>query len=158
MKSPGAVIVVGLGLFILFGLFAAGLSITTPGQSPSAVTSEAVAATPAEPPADGSSSLVYGTYRTSSGLRLLGVQLRAPSYAASVGFVVPPDCDPPDGVVLEDEGLCTGVPETGVVTGGGTTGSGHRLVIVQVSISNACHEVLREGDPWPSTHAACREP
>jgi len=151
------VIVAGLGLFILLGLFAAGLSLTTPGESPSAVTPEAIAATPGEPPADGSSSLVYGRYRTNSGLRLLGVQLRAPSYAASVGFVPPADCDPPDGVVLEDEGRCTGVAATGVVTGHGTTRSGHRLVIVQAGISKDCYEVLREGDPWPSTHAACRK-
>jgi hypothetical protein len=155
--KPGAVIVVGLGLFILLGAFAAGLSFTTPDRNPSFVTSEAIAGTPGEPPADGSSALVYGTYRTSSGLRVFHIQVRAPSYAASIGFVPPPDCHPPQGVVLEDEGLCTGVPLTGVVTGGGTTPSGKTLVIVQVSISADCHDVLKDGDAWPSSEPACRD-
>ncbi|MFN8584039.1 MAG: hypothetical protein U0446_01770 [Dehalococcoidia bacterium] len=155
--KPGAIIVIGLGLFIIFGLLAAGLSLSTT-KSPFAVTTQVIEAMPAEPPADGSASVVYATSRTSSGLKILGVQVRQPDFAASVGFVPPPGCAPPQGVVLEDEGLCSGVALTGVVMGSGTTRSGHPLVIVQVAISSACHDVLREGDPWPSTHAACQEP
>lgn len=154
MRS-GAVIVIGLGLFLLVGLFAAGLAFTTT-ESPSGGTSQAIAATPGEPPADGSSALVYGSYRSSSGLRLFGIEFRAPSYAASVGFVPPEECDPPHGAVLEDGGRCAGIPVAGVVTGGGTTRSGHTLVIVEVSISSDCFGVLREGDAWPSDRAACK--
>ncbi|MGE0228681.1 MAG: hypothetical protein AB7I38_08810 [Dehalococcoidia bacterium] len=155
--KPGAVVVVGLGLFILLAAFAAGLSFTTPDRSPSAVTPEVIAGTPGEPSADGSSALVYATYRTSSGFRMFRIEVIPSKYAASVGFVPPAECRPPDGVTLTSEGLCTGVPAEGVVLGRGTTRSGPEIVIVQVPISDDCFEVLDNAEPWPSAHDACRD-
>ena len=154
--KPGAVVVVGLGLLILLAGFAAGHSFTTPDRSPSTVTPEVIEATPGEPPADGSLALVYAAYRTSSGFRMFRIQIVPPKYAASVGFVPPAECRPPDGVVLTSEGLCTGVPGEGVVVGRGTTRSGLEIVIVQVAISDDCFEVLDNAEVWPSTHDACR--
>lgn len=154
MKS-GAIIVIGLGLLVLVGLFAAGLGVTSKSGS-SGVTAESIAGTPGEPPVDGSGALVYGTFRTNAGIKMLGIQVRRPDYAASVGFVPPAGCTPAQGAVLVAGGPCARVPVAGDVTGGGTTRSGATLVIVQVPISNDCFEELRVGDPWPSTHPGCR--
>ncbi|MGE0133969.1 MAG: hypothetical protein AB7L91_05500 [Dehalococcoidia bacterium] len=156
MKS-GAIIVVGLVVVIIGGLLAAGVTVTGTETSSGSGPAIAVDGPPAEPPADGSSALVYGTMRTNAGFRLFGLQLIAPDYAASVGFVPPAGCVPDHGAALVAKGPCASIPAAGEVVGGGTLSSGHALVIVQAPISADCYEELREGDRWPSELVACGE-
>ncbi|MGE0228682.1 MAG: hypothetical protein AB7I38_08815 [Dehalococcoidia bacterium] len=155
MKS-GAIIVVGLVVVVIGGLLAAGVTVTGTETSSGSGPATAVDG-PAEPPADGSSALVYGTLRTNAGLRLFGLQLVAADYAASVGFVPPAGCLPDQDAALLAEGPCARIPAAGEVVGSGTLSSGHALVIVQVPIFARCFDVLKEGDRWPSELDGCRE-
>jgi hypothetical protein len=108
-----------------------------------------------DPPASGSYGRVYGVYQAKSGLGLFGVHIIAPEYRAQVGFVPPPGCALPHDAATVVAAECPGAPAYGPVSGGGSTAQGHRLVIVSVTVSKACHDLLATGDRWPASYAAC---
>lgn len=147
-----SVAILGLVVVLLAG---AGLRIGgTSGGDSGAVVSEGPRL---DPPPDGSHGLVYGTHKAESGLGLFGWQIISPRYVAQVGFVPPPGCEAPTTGELVPDGPCARVPAWGEVSGGGTTADGHDLVIVSVTVSERCHEVLRAGDRWPSADPACAD-
>jgi hypothetical protein len=139
-----AVLVVGSG-----GL---GMRVTSHSTEPA---SAVASSTPLNPPLDGASGVVYDTYRTSSGLSLFGLDIVAPKYVASVGFVPPAGCEVPAAGEFRLEGACVSAPASGDVSGTGTTAGGTAFTIVSVPISKQCFEVLQTGDVWPSADASC---
>jgi hypothetical protein len=150
-----AVVVIGIAIVAVLVLGAAGVFGVTGGTSGSSSDAVIVEGMPPQPPSDGSYGLVYNSYKSESGLNLLGWQIVTPRFQANVGFVPPPGCAVPSMGKLEPRGSCAGVPAWGDISGGGTTAEGRQLVIVSVRVSEACHDALQPGDRWPSEHAAC---
>jgi hypothetical protein len=101
-----------------------------------------------------------GVAQVSGGLKLLGIQFRAPKYAALVSMIAPEECivnsGNGDGEVL-DRGVCASLPASGAISGGGITRDGHSLTIVEVSIEERCYQALSIGSAWPSETAECGE-
>jgi len=148
-------IAVAGGVLLVVALLGAGL--LAPGEvtvTESPVPSGGIP----DPPADGSTGVVMGSHQTESGLELLGIRFRAPSYAAFVAVAAPARClawtgDGEHEVVAD--GDCSSLPATGPLGGAGTTADGVSFVIVQVPISGACHEELVAGESWPTGIPEC---
>jgi hypothetical protein len=145
----GGVVVVILALVAVLGLFIAGA--TTSFES----SSEPVTV---QPPADGSTGVVFHTDKFGPDVALWSWQIVSPRYYAIVEFVPQEGCEVVQGVELVRDGLCANAPAEGKVLGAGTWGpDGSRFVAVDVSIDKRCFDVLRVNDIWPSAHAACIE-
>jgi hypothetical protein len=116
---------------------------------------EGVAAPWTPPPADGSSGVVVGTYKSKAGLNIFGLTFTPATWEAQVMFVPPPGCEP-DGTEVVATGACAGIPAEGKYAGGGTAPDGSPLMTVAIEISRKCHEALRYGDGWPAAYEACQ--
>ncbi len=108
------------------------------------------------PPADGSSGVVMGSYKSRSGIGVFGLTITRPRFEAHIALVPPPGCEISAGE-LPAGGACEAAAETGQVSGGGTTADGLEFVIVSTRVSEACHEALQAYERWPSSKPACRD-
>lgn len=109
-------------------------------------------------PGTGVSSPVVFDLRTTSGLSILGLDLRSPTYEAHIAMTVPPMCvrQESSGVeVLLSDGVCADLPVRGALSGGGTTATGERLVFVRIEVSEPCYAALTLGDAWPPASGEC---
>lgn len=150
--SVVAVVVAVVGIVLLGAVALGGLGGTRVETS----VSEPVSGQFDGPPADGSSGIVMGSYKSRSGFGVFGLTIGKSRWEANIAMVPPDGCEVSDGK-LPAEGPCEAAAATGRVSGGGTTASGLEFVIVSTEVSEGCHEALEPYERWPSSKAACDE-
>lgn len=155
MSRDTTLVVVGgviiLALLVVAGLGAFGTTVTTSSSS------STVVALP-DPASDGTSGVIFHV-REEGRESILGITIKKARHYLHVGMIVPEHC-----VVTDDQGMeslseageCADTPARGDVSGGGTTPSGDRLIIVEVPVSAECFEAVETGDVWPPEAQACR--
>jgi hypothetical protein len=109
-----------------------------------------------DPPVDSSYGITLGVHKVKSGFEVFGWSIRQPRYEIHVAFIPPTGCVPIQGETVSATGTCAGVPAEGQVSGGGTTGEGHELVIVAVRVNEACRDATSRGTKWPSAVPECK--
>ena len=109
-----------------------------------------------EIPTDGS-AIVSNKFQ-SGGLKLIRVQIQRPDYSVHIALMVPEDCIDDDGVgnrTLRADAECAELPISGPIDGGGITSEGDQIVMLRLTIDQACFEAVAIGSPWPSAEPAC---